>query len=308
MFCKYCGEQLPDDAAFCAQCGKDLRPQKAPVENVPVTEDPTEKPYRPPLSFILLAVILFASVIPRDSVYLSSSMTIRMLGLAAGGLILFIGVHLLKIDIRSYRWSDAPALFCLLLLLPESRQVWKYFAARILGLDMYIVTRLTISLTEDLRLSCVWAAVGLLLLGLGRKGWRPRKKHYLLLAAALAVSALAAFSLSTFCAGAVVGSGNAAIDDLVGRAAGNWSILNCLWVAAILMVFWRLGTGKIGPAAAFVALLSILVAEILLIPVLLALLSLGITYFGLVTALASVVCILVTLMASLIRQKIQKKP
>ena len=43
MFCKHCGNEVPDDSGFCPKCGKDVSAaptEKAPVEEKPVVETP----------------------------------------------------------------------------------------------------------------------------------------------------------------------------------------------------------------------------------------------------------------------------
>ena len=39
MYCRYCGQQLPDDSAFCSKCGKKL---EDPVTEEPETSAPCE--------------------------------------------------------------------------------------------------------------------------------------------------------------------------------------------------------------------------------------------------------------------------
>ena len=41
MFCKYCGANCPDEAEFCATCGKKLN--ETPVEEAPIVETPVEE-------------------------------------------------------------------------------------------------------------------------------------------------------------------------------------------------------------------------------------------------------------------------
>ena len=44
MFCEKCGNQLPDDAKFCANCGAMVEPEEtaAPVAEAPVAEQPVQ--------------------------------------------------------------------------------------------------------------------------------------------------------------------------------------------------------------------------------------------------------------------------
>ncbi|MBR5089068.1 MAG: zinc ribbon domain-containing protein, partial [Ruminiclostridium sp.] len=42
-FCRKCGEQLPDSAGFCGNCGTSVLPE-SPVRQPPVQQPPVQQP------------------------------------------------------------------------------------------------------------------------------------------------------------------------------------------------------------------------------------------------------------------------
>ena len=48
MFCKKCGEQLPENARFCPQCGTEVSATAQPVEETPSSQTAQSAGFDPP--------------------------------------------------------------------------------------------------------------------------------------------------------------------------------------------------------------------------------------------------------------------
>ncbi len=105
MFCKYCGANIPAGSAVCPKCGRVLQARPKPAAGG----------VRAVIPFVLLIAILYVPVLwdlVRDLMFtpLLVRILLPVLGPVLGGVILCFGIRREKIDIASYRYSDALVL------------------------------------------------------------------------------------------------------------------------------------------------------------------------------------------------------
>ena len=84
-----------------------------------------------------------------------------------------------------------------------------------------------------------------------------------------------------------------------------WCVLCWLWPLVVLQVFHRLGTDKVGPVGAGVALVGMQLGELFLLPIFLAFLHLGPVGFGISKGLASLFGLLILCIATRLHKKKQ---
>ena len=75
---------------------------------------------------------------------------------------------------------------------------------------------------------------------------------------------------------------------------GIWCLLGWLWTAAVLLTFWRLGSGRIGPVSAGLAFFAMAPGEFLLLPVFVFMLNFGPLGLGIAAGLPPLLTLLIT--------------
>lgn len=121
MFCKYCGQDIPDNSEFCPECGKKLK-----QESVPPKEE--RRPAGTVLALMLLAicgdalmdwgrVLLFG-----DRLHIGMLITIVML--AVGLVLLGRAIGQEKIYASDYRLSDLLVFLCVWIVVPGLLLRW----------------------------------------------------------------------------------------------------------------------------------------------------------------------------------------
>ncbi len=295
MFCKYCGSSIPAGSTVCPNCGKDLTSRPAPVAGGVKSAAPffllIAVFYVPTLLSLVSRLLLIFTPAGPGSVW---PLLVSLPDPVLGGLILFFGVKRGKIDITSYRYSDALVLACLWLLAPWlSSAAESAFSIRYSEAFYIAVVSVFPTVRMLFRLAHVWTALGILLLGLGRKGaWKPEKGHLFAAAGGMLLLSLLGLTFAQLSSAISGASPEYIVYTVV--ICRIWSLFSWLWPAAVLLTFRRLGSGRIGPVAAALGFLGMFVAELILLPVLIFTLDLGPYGFGIAIGLAPLVPLLVT--------------
>ena len=303
MFCKFCGCSVPDAADFCPECGKKLK--KESVKN-------TEERRPAGIVFALMLLALCGStVVDWGRVLLfgyriSIGLVLTTVMLAAGLALLGTMVGRGKICTADYRISDLLVLLCVWMVVPGLLFRWElYLVGYFLGVNAssaYWITQTVIMPT--IRLPAFWLVLGLIVLGLGRRGnWQPAKKQKLVLLVVLALCSVLGFLFAPQLA--MLNDAPIDVLDMAAKMARMLSLFCWLWPLVILQVFHRLGTDKVGPVGAGAALVGMQLGELFLLPIFLAFLHLGPVGFGISKGLASLFGLLILGAATRLHKKKQ---
>lgn len=119
MYCKYCGQPIGDDDAFCTHCGAQLKEIHSDAENV----TPSDLPKKKPLNALGLAgfIVAIASVVLGE---FSLFAVIAGLILSAVGLARRKNYSLNGFAIAGVAIASAGLFICLLILLFCSWLFW----------------------------------------------------------------------------------------------------------------------------------------------------------------------------------------
>ena len=302
MFCKFCGCSVPDAADFCPECGKKLK--KESVKN-------TEERRPAGIVFALMLLALCGStVVDWGRVLLfgyriSIGLVLTTVMLAAGLALLGTMVGRGKICTADYRISDLLVLLCVWMVVPGLLLGWESQLVSSFGTDAvsaYWITQTVIMPT--IRLPAFWLVLGLIVLGLGRRGnWQPTKKQKLVLLVVLGLCSVLGFLFAPQLA--MVYDTPIEVLDMAAKMARMLSLFCWLWPLVILQVFHRLGTDKVGPVGAGAALVGMQLGELFLLPIFLAFLHLGPVGFGISKGLASLFGLLILCIATRLHKKKQ---
>lgn len=187
MYCKYCGQDIPETSEFCPECGKKLK--KESVKN-------TEERRPAGAAFVLMLLVLCCStVVDWGRVLLfgyriSIGLMLTTVMLVAGLALLGRSIGKEKICTADYRLSDLLVLLCVWMVVPGLMFRWElHLVGSVLGVNAssaYPIVQTVIMPT--IRLPAFWLVLGLIVLGLGRRGnWQPAKKQKLVLLVVLAL-------------------------------------------------------------------------------------------------------------------------
>ena len=302
MFCKYCGRDIPETSEFCPECGKKLK-----KESVKNTEE------RRPLgaAFVLMLLVLCGSTVVdwgrvllfgyRISIGLMLTTVMLVAGLALLGRL--IGKE--KICTADYRISDLLVLLCVWMVVPGLLLGWESQLVSSFGTDAvsaYWITQTVIMPT--IQFPVFWLVLGLIVLGLGRRGnWQPAKKQKLVLLVVLGLCSVLGFLFAPQLA--MVYDTPIEVLDMAAKMARMLSLFCWLWPLVVLQVFHRLGTDKVGPVGAGVALVGMQLGEWFLLPIFLVFLHLGPVGFGISKGLASLFGLLILGAATRLHKKKQ---
>ena len=288
MFCKYCGRDIPETSEFCPECGKKLK--KESVKN---------KEERRPVgaAFVLMLLVLCSStVVDWGRVLLfgyriSIGLVLTTVMLAAGLALLGTMVGRGKICTVDYRLSDLLVLLCVWMVVPGLMFRWElHFVGYFLGVNASSAYwTMQTFIMPTIQLPTFWLVLGLIVLGLGRRGnWQPDKKQKLVLLVVLGLCSVLGFLFAPQLA--MVYDAPIEVLDIAAKTARVLSLFCWLWPLVILQVFHRLGTDKVGPMGAGAALVGMQLAELFLMTVFMAgrigVPSMGLTGYGPANALA----------------------
>ena len=301
MFCKFCGQNIPDTAEFCPECGKKLKKEET-------HELEAHRAMSTPLALMLI-ILCWSTVrawwlILIFGEQLLIGTLISTIMLVAGLVLLGTMIGRERIHGETYRFSDLLVLCCVWMVVPRLLLEWESeLVYHFVGATLYAAFR-----TADwyimpaIQFEAFWLVLGLIALGLARSGkWRPTKKQSLILLAALALRSVLGF---VFAPQLAMGT-DAPMEVLAMtvRATHLWSVLCWLWPLVVLKVFRRLGSGEIGPAGAAAALVGMQLGEMFLLPVFVALFALGVSGCALANGLAPLFGLLILHMATRLHKK-----
>ena len=301
MFCKYCGRDIPETSEFCPECGKKLK-----KESVKNTEE------RRPLgaAFVLMLLVLCCStVVDWGRVLLfgyriSIGLVLTTVMLAAGLALLGTMVGRGKICTADYRISDLLVLLCVWMVVPGLMFRWElYLVGYFLGVNASSAYwTMQTFIMPTIQLPTFWLVLGLIVLGLGRRGnWQPDKKQKLVLLVVLGLCSVLGFLFAPQLA--MVYDTPIEVSAAAIHMTRLWCVLCWLWPLVVLQVFHRLGTDKIGPVGAGAALVGMQLGELFLLPIFLAFLHLGPVGFGISKGLASLFGLLILCIATRLHKK-----
>lgn len=260
MFCKFCGNAVPDGASFCTSCGKPLKQTDAPAQQTTST---------PPAPFVLLILLLCAPVVYLMGKHLLFRTTglatvvwTETASLAVGLLLMGLLIWRKVIRMDAYSYADLLLVICADLLLPllftlESRVAQMYYGQN--GLSAWALSR---QLSPVIRLSTLWLMLGVIGLGVERTGcWRLANWQRVLLCLAPLIWTPIGVLL-------VYGRTMSMAADRMAETA--WMLRQMLWMTSlfgwlesvlVMMTFVRLGRGRVGRIGAAAAMLGALIGE-----------------------------------------------
>ena len=303
MFCKYCGRDIPETSEFCPECGKKLK-----KESVKSTEE--RRPAGAVLALMLL-VLCSSTVVDWGRVLLfgyriSIGLVLTTVMLAAGLALLGTMVGRGKICTADYRISDLLVLLCVWMVVPGLMFRWGlYLVGYFLGVNASSAYwTMQTFIMPTIQLPAFWLVLGLIVLGLGRRGnWQPDKKQKLVLSVVLALCSVLGFLFAPQLA--MLNDAPIEVLDIAAKTARVLSLFCWLWPLVILQVFHRLGTDKVSPMGAGAALVGMQLGELFLLQIFLAVLHLNPVGFGISKGLALLFGLLILGAATRLHKKKQ---
>lgn len=303
MFCKYCGRDIPETSEFCPECGKKLK-----KESVKSTEE--RRPAGAVLALMLL-VLCSSTVVDWGRVLLFGDrlhigMLITTVMLAAGLALLGRLIGQEKICTADYRISDLLVLLCVWMVVPGLMFRWElYLVGYFLGVNASSAYwTMQTFIMPTIQLPTFWLVLGLIVLGLGRRGnWQPDKKQKLVLSVVLALCSVLGFLFAPQLA--MLNDAPIEVLDIAAKTARVLSLFCWLWPLVILQVFHRLGTDKVSPMGAGAALVGMQLGELFLLQIFLAVLHLNPVGFGISKGLALLFGLLILGAATRLHKKKQ---
>ena len=303
MFCKYCGRDIPETSEFCPECGKKLK-----KESVKSTEE--RRPAGAVLALMLL-VLCCSTVVDWGRVLLFGDrlhigMLITTVMLAAGLALLGRLIGQEKISTADYRISDLLVLLCVWMVVPGLMFRWElYLVGYFLGVNASSAYwTMQTFIMPTIQLPTFWLVLGLIVLGLGRRGnWQPDKKQKLVLSVVLALCSVLGFLFAPQLA--MLNDAPIEVLDIAAKTARVLSLFCWLWPLVILQVFHRLGTDKVSPMGAGAALVGMQLGELFLLLIFLFVLHLDPVGFGISKGLASLFGLLILCIATRLHKKKQ---
>lgn len=268
MFCKFCGQNIPDTAEFCPECGKKLK-KEAPKEKE------NHRAMSTPLALMLI-ILCWSTVFAWGRVLLFGDqahigMLISTMMLVAGLVLLGTMIGRERIHAETYRFSDLLVLCCAWMVVPAVMWRWEsYVVYYTTGQYAHSAWRLwQTGVISALQFPTFWLVLGLIALGLARSGeWKPTKKHSLILLVALALCSVLGFVFAPQLAMGM--SAPMEVIDMTVDMTRQWTLLCWLWPLVILKVFRALGEGRIKTGGAVASLLGMQLGEAFLLPLMTA--------------------------------------
>lgn len=273
MFCKFCGQNIPDISEYCPECGKKLKKEER-------KEAEAHRAMSTPLALMLI-MLCWSTVFAWGRVLLFGDqahigMLISTMMLVAGLVLLGTMINRERINAETYRFSDLLVLCCVWMVVPGLMWRWEsYVVYHITGQYAHYAWRVWEGgAIPTIQFPAFWLVLGLIVLGLTRSGeWKPTKKQKTILLAALLLRSALGFVFAVIIA-AGMGAPMEAIDMMVDMTR-QWTLLCWLWPLVILKVFRALGEDRIGTVGAVISLLGVQLGEVFLLPVFVALFHLG---------------------------------
>lgn len=264
MFCKFCGQNIPDTAEFCPECGKKLKKEET-------HELEAHRVMSAPLALMLI-ILCWSTVrawwlILIFGEQLLIGTLISTIMLVAGLVLLGTMIGRGRIHGETYRFSDVLVLCCVWMVVPGL--LWHKMAEvvyRFVGTeDYYAWFCWDGNMIPAIQFPAFWLVLGLIALGLARSGnWKPTKKQKTILLAVLVLRSVFGF---VFAPQLAMGMGaSMEVIYMTVQMTRLWAILCWLWPIVILKVFRALGEGRIKTGVAVASLLGMQLGEVLLLP------------------------------------------
>lgn len=268
MFCKFCGQSIPDTAEFCPECGKKLKKEESKAQE-------KRQPINTPLALMLI-ILCWSTVRAWGQVLLFGYQA--HIGMLISSVMLVVGLVLLgtmisreRIYAETYRFSDLLVLCCVWMVVPALMWRWEsYVVYHTVGQYAHSAWMTwNNGAVPTIQFSAFWLMLGLIALGLARSGeWKPTKKQGLILLLVLFLRSALGFVFAV-----VTARGMGVPEEVIAMTVQMtrvWSMLCWLWPLVILKVFRALGEGRIGTGGAAISLLGMQLGEGLLLPLLTA--------------------------------------
>ena len=297
MFCKFCGQNIPDTSELCPECGKKLKKKEESKEKA------DRRPINTPLALMLI-ILCWSTVFAWGRILLFGDQA--HIGMVISTVMLVVGLVLLgtmisreRIYAETYRFSDLLALCCVWMVVPALMWRWNsYVVYHTLG--QYAGSAWLVwenGAIPAIQFSAFWLLLGIIVLGLTRSGdWKSTKKQKTILMAVLLLRSVLGFVLA-----APIAVGMGASEEVIAMTVNmtrQWALLCWLWPLVILKVFRAFGDGRIGTAGAVVSLLGMQLGEGFLLPIFVAVFDLGVSGCALANGLASLFGLLILWIAA----------
>ena len=263
MFCKFCGQNIPDTAEFCPECGKKLKKEET-------HELEAHRAMSTPLALMLI-ILCWSTVrawwlILIFGEQLLIGTLISTIMLVAGLVLLGTMIGRERIHAETYRFSDLLVLCCVWMVVPALLARWEIDFVNMFGQyagHVWIIWEN--SVIPAIQFPAFWLVLGLVALGLTRSGnWKPTKKQKTILLAVLVLRSVFGF---VFAPQLAMGMGaSMEVIYMTVQMTRLWAILCWLWPIVILKVFRALGEGRIKTGGAVASLLGMQLGEAFLLP------------------------------------------
>lgn len=303
MFCKYCGRDIPETAEFCPACGKKLKEE--------IFKDQEERKPAGAIFVLMLLELCGSTVVDWGRVLLFGhqlriSLVVPTVMLVAGLALLGRLIGQEKISTADYRLSDLLVLLCVWMVVPGLLFRWElHLVGHFLGVNASgAYWTMQTFIMPTIQLPAFWLVLGLIVLGLSRRGnWQLGKKQKLVLLVVLALCSVLGFLFAPQLA--MVNDVPIEMMAIVVQMTRLWCILCWLWPLVVLQVFHWLGTDKVGPVGAGAALVGIQLGKFFLLPIILFRFKLGPTGFGLTEGISPLFGLMFLCIATRLHKKKQ---
>lgn len=125
MFCKFCGQNIPDTSELCPECGKKLKKKEESKEKA------DRRPINTPLALMLI-ILCWSTVFAWGRILLFGDQA--HIGMVISTVMLVVGLVLLgtmisreRIYAETYRFSDLLALCCVWMVVPALMWRWNSY-------------------------------------------------------------------------------------------------------------------------------------------------------------------------------------
>lgn len=283
MFCKYCGQNVPDIAEFCPECGKKLKHKEA-------EEKEQRKAVSTPLALLVILLcwntlrawgnmLLFGNQLSLVSL-LSTVM------LVAGFVLFGTLAGRDMIHAEDYRFTDILVLCCVWIVAPALLWRWAaYVISQYGGSAFWAWAVWESNMIPVIQVPVFWLMLGIIVLGLTRRGiWQSTRKHSLILAAVLCCCSVFGLLFAP-----VIAANADALDETIAmtvQLTRLWAVLCWLWPLVILKGFRALGEGRIGTGGIMAAFLGMQLGEALLLLLFVVIFGMGTSGAALAKGLA----------------------
>lgn len=263
MFCKFCGQNIPDISEYCPECGKKLKKEER-------KEAEAHRAMSTPLALMLI-MLCWSTVFTWGRVLLFGDqahigMVISTVMPVAGLVLLGTLIGRERIHAETYRFSDLLVLCCVWMVVPALLARWEIDFVNMFGQyagHAWIIWEN--SVIPAIQFPAFWLVLGLVALGLTRSGnWKPTKKQKTILLAVLFLRSVFGFVFAPQLA-----MGMDAPMEVIAMTVNmtrQWTLLCWLWPIVILKVFRALGESRIGTSGAVASLLGMQLGEAFLLP------------------------------------------